>query len=146
MFFRVMEKIREPLVPLQIASQALGKADSVRKERRPFMARRGTVRKLLNKALATDVVCVLRYKRHYFSAAIPSAWKAGRSRIGEREPTTRRLLEEILAVEEEHADDLSRFPGRQLTRGGPPGRGAGAGFNGRPRPGRRPRDRIRRRR
>jgi bacterioferritin len=29
--------------------------------------------------------------------------------IGEKDPTTRRLLEEILAVEEEHADDLSDF-------------------------------------
>jgi bacterioferritin len=27
--------------------------------------------------------------------------------IGERDPTTRRMLEEILAVEEEHADDLT---------------------------------------
>jgi bacterioferritin len=26
--------------------------------------------------------------------------------LGDRDPTTRRLLEEILAVEEEHADDL----------------------------------------
>jgi bacterioferritin len=27
--------------------------------------------------------------------------------IGDKDPTTRRLMEEILAVEEEHADDLS---------------------------------------
>jgi len=27
--------------------------------------------------------------------------------IGEGDPTTRRMLEEILAVEEEHADDLA---------------------------------------
>jgi len=27
--------------------------------------------------------------------------------LGERDPTTRRMLEEILAVEEEHADDLT---------------------------------------
>jgi bacterioferritin len=26
--------------------------------------------------------------------------------VGDRDPTTRRLLEEILAVEEQHADDL----------------------------------------
>jgi bacterioferritin len=26
--------------------------------------------------------------------------------LGDRDPTTRRLMEEILAVEEEHADDL----------------------------------------
>jgi bacterioferritin len=29
--------------------------------------------------------------------------------IGEQDTTTRRLLEEILAVEEEHADDMSDF-------------------------------------
>jgi len=29
--------------------------------------------------------------------------------IGEQDSTTRRLLEEILAVEEEHADDLADF-------------------------------------
>lgn len=27
--------------------------------------------------------------------------------VGEADPTTRRLLEDILAMEEEHADDLS---------------------------------------
>jgi len=27
--------------------------------------------------------------------------------IGDKDPTTRRMLEEILAVEEEHADDLA---------------------------------------
>ena len=27
--------------------------------------------------------------------------------VGERDPTTRRLLEDILSVEEEHADDLT---------------------------------------
>ncbi len=29
--------------------------------------------------------------------------------IGDKDPTTRRILEEILAVEEEHADDMSDF-------------------------------------
>jgi bacterioferritin len=34
-----------------------------------YSADRGTVVKLLNEALATELVCVLRYKRHYFMAA-----------------------------------------------------------------------------
>src|SRR5258705_10052674 len=34
-----------------------------------YTADRETVVKLLNEALATELVCVLRYKRHYFMAA-----------------------------------------------------------------------------
>ena len=34
-----------------------------------YKADRGTVVKLLNEALATELVCVLRYKRHHFMAA-----------------------------------------------------------------------------
>src|SRR5688572_11395032 len=34
-----------------------------------YSADRETVVKLLNEALATEIVCVLRYKRHYFMAA-----------------------------------------------------------------------------
>jgi bacterioferritin len=138
-----------------------------------------TVLKLLNEALATELVCVLRYKRHYFMAkginsegvkaeflqhaneeqghadqiaarivqlngepnmnpdvlsknshaqyvegkdlldmikedlvaervAIDSYTEMIRY-IGEDDYTTRRMLEGILAVEEEHADDLSSF-------------------------------------
>jgi bacterioferritin len=144
-----------------------------------YRADRGTVLRLLNEALATEVVCVLRYKRHFFMArgmnAEPVAaefaehatqeqehadWLAerivqlggepdlnpdgiaGRSHseyveahtleemikenliaeriaidsykqmvdyVGDKDPTTRRLLEQILAVEEEHADDLADF-------------------------------------
>jgi bacterioferritin len=140
---------------------------------------RETVIKLLNEALATEIVCVLRYKRHYFMAqgihADPIASEflthaneeqghadqiAGRiiqlggapnfspegllSRshseyvegttlvdmikedlvaervaidsynemiryVGDKDVTTRRMLETILAVEEEHADDLASF-------------------------------------
>jgi bacterioferritin len=140
---------------------------------------RETVIKLLNEALATEIVCVLRYKRHYFMAqgihADPIAAEflqhaneeqghadqiAGRivqlggapnlnpdglltrshseyaegqnlidmikedlvaervaidsytemiRYIGENDITTRRMLESILAVEEEHADDLASF-------------------------------------
>ena len=34
-----------------------------------YAADRETVLKLLNEALATEIVCVLRYKRHYFMAS-----------------------------------------------------------------------------
>lgn len=135
--------------------------------------------KLLNEALATEIVCVLRYKRHYFMAkgidsgpvaneflehaqeeqghadqlaarivqlggapnfdpqglasrshaeyvegstlvemiredliaeriAIDSYGEMIRY-LAEDDPTTRRMLEEILAVEEEHADDLANL-------------------------------------
>jgi bacterioferritin len=144
-----------------------------------YRADRETVLKLLNEALATEIVCVLRYKRHYFMAqgihSDPIASEflahaneeqghadqiAGRivqlggspnfspegllSRshseyvegqnlvdmikedliaervaidsytdmiryIGDNDITTRRMLETILAVEEEHADDLVSF-------------------------------------
>jgi bacterioferritin len=141
-----------------------------------YAADREEVIRLLNGALATELVCYLRYKRHYFIAdgiqAEPIAAEflehatqeqqhadqiagrivqlggspdfspeglAARSHaqyveggslkdmvrenliaeriaiesyreiahyIGEKDPTTRRLMEEILATEEEHADDL----------------------------------------
>lgn len=137
---------------------------------------RDDVVKLLNGALATELVCVLRYKRHYFTAhgiaspriaeeflehANAEAGHADRiaerivqlggdpdfspdsltarshadydeskdlhkmltsnliaervavetyrqmiELLGDKDPTTRRLLEEVLADEEEHADDL----------------------------------------
>jgi bacterioferritin len=141
-----------------------------------YRADRATVIKLLNEALATEIVCVLRYRRHHFMAqgmnAEPVAAEflvhaneeqqhadqiAGRivqlngepnfspegllSRshaeyvegkdlvdmikedlvaervaidsyremvdyIGDKDTTTKRMLEGILAMEEEHADDL----------------------------------------
>lgn len=141
-----------------------------------YSADRETVVKLLNEALATEIVCVLRYKRHYFMASgihaegvaaeflehandeqghadqiaqrivqlqgepnfnpegllmrshaeyvegnsltemIQEDLVAERIAIdsyremityfGNDDPTSRRMLEEILAVEEEHADDL----------------------------------------
>jgi bacterioferritin len=144
-----------------------------------YRGNRETVIKLLNEALATEVVCVLRYKRHYFMAqgmnSDPIAAEflqhateeqghadqiAGRivqlggspnlnpdgllmrshseyvegqtlldmikedlvaeriaidsytemiRYIGDNDITTRRILESILAVEEEHANDLSSF-------------------------------------
>ena len=33
-----------------------------------YTADRGVVLRLLNEALATEIICVLRYKRHYFMA------------------------------------------------------------------------------
>ena len=141
-----------------------------------YSADRDTVIKLLNEALATEIICVLRYKRHYFMATGINAegvaaeflqhaneeqghadqiaqrivqlngepnfnpdglstrshaeYVEGNSLldmikedlVAERiaidsyreminyvntdDPTTRRMLEGILAMEEEHADDL----------------------------------------
>ncbi len=141
-----------------------------------YRADRETVVRILNEALATEIVCVLRYKRHYYMAAGIHAQAvaqeflqhaneeqghadqiaerivqlggepnfspeglASRSHseyvegttlvdmlkedlvaervaiesyseivryLGNDDPTTRRLMESILAVEEEHADDL----------------------------------------
>jgi bacterioferritin len=140
---------------------------------------RETVIKVLNDALATEIVCVLRYKRHFFMAKginsepvaaefeehareeqehadrigtrivqlggepdlnpsgllarSHSEYAEGKSLldmikedliaeriaidtysdiiryIGDKDPTTRRLLEEILEQEEEHADDLANM-------------------------------------
>ncbi len=142
-----------------------------------YRADRENVIKILNEALATEIVCVLRYKRHYFMASGINAqsvaeeflqhaneeqthadqiaqrivqlggepnfspeglatrshaeYVAGESLIemiredlvaeriaidsygevirylGNDDPTTRRMLEGILAMEEEHADDLA---------------------------------------
>jgi len=144
-----------------------------------YHADRDVVIKLLNEALATEIVCTLRYKRHYFMAKgihaegvaaefLEHATEeqqhadqiaarlvqlggepdfspdglASRSHaeyvegdtleemiredlvaeriaidsyreiityLAEKDPTTRRLLEEILAKEEEHADDLANL-------------------------------------
>jgi bacterioferritin len=142
-----------------------------------YAADRENVLRMLNEALATELVCVLRYKRHYFMAqgihAAPVAAEflehaneemahadliakrivelcgepnfspdglAARSHaeyvegdslksmirenlvaeriaiesyremiayLGDEDPTTQRMLKEILASEEEHADDLA---------------------------------------
>ncbi|MCU0950330.1 MAG: bacterioferritin [Burkholderiaceae bacterium] len=147
-----------------------------------YDADRDTVLRLLNEALATELVCTLRYKRHYFTAkgansaavaaeflehakeeeehadriaerivqlggepdfsphglaershaeyvegdsleqmirenlvaeriAIESYREIARY-LGDRDPTTRRLMEDILASEEEHADDLVDLMGQ----------------------------------
>ncbi len=140
---------------------------------------RETALKLLNEALATEIVCVLRYKRHYYAATglnsegvkaeflehaneeqqhadqlaeritqlggepnlnpegmlsrSHSEYVEGTSLVdmikedlvaeriaidsysemvrffGDRDPTSRRLMEEILAKEEEHANDLAEL-------------------------------------
>jgi bacterioferritin len=142
-----------------------------------YAAEREAVVKMLNEALATEIVCVLRYKRHYFMASgIHAASVAAEFRehatqemqhadsiakrivelggepnfspegladrshaeyvegkslkdmlkedlvaeriaiesyremigyLGGQDPTTQRMLKEILAMEEEHAEDLS---------------------------------------
>ena len=142
-----------------------------------YAAEREAVVKMLNEALATEIVCVLRYKRHYFMAsgihaasvaaeflehanqemahadslakrivelggepnfspeglsershaeyvegktlkdmikedlvAERIAIESYREMIGylaDQDPTTQRMLKEILAMEEEHAEDLS---------------------------------------
>lgn len=142
-----------------------------------YTANRDVVIKLLQTALATELVCVLRYRRHYYMAkglnsepvaaeflehaneeqdhadklalritqlggepdlnpdnltkSSHSEYKEGRGLqdmikedliaeriaidsyremieyVNSKDPTTRRMLEEILAKEEEHADDLS---------------------------------------
>jgi bacterioferritin len=142
-----------------------------------YAADRKTVLKILNEALATEIVCVLRYKRHYFMAnginaksvaaeflqhaneeqghadeiatrivqlgGAPnlspdglatrshSEYMEGENLVdmiqedlvaeriaidtyreiiqylGNDDPTTRRMMEGILAMEEEHAEDLS---------------------------------------
>jgi bacterioferritin len=154
-----------------------------------YRADRETVIRILNEALATEIVCVLRYKRHYFMAdgihaqavaaeflehaneeqghadqiahritqlggepnlnpegmltrshseyveganlldmiredlvaeriAIDSYSEIVRY-LGGNDPTTRRLMEEILAKEEEHADDLRTLI-ETLTKAGAP--------------------------
>lgn len=142
-----------------------------------YRADRETVIRILNEALATEIVCVLRYKRHFFMASginadsvaqeflqhaneeqqhadqiaarivqlggepnfspegllsrSHSEYVEGETLIdmiredlvaervaidsyremihylGDDDPTTRRMLEAILAMEEEHADDLA---------------------------------------
>jgi len=141
-----------------------------------YRADRATVIRLLNEALATEIVCVLRYRRHYFMASGINAQSVAQeflqhaneeqghadqiaqrivqlggapdlspaslltrshseyveganlldmikedlvaervaidsyremiAYLGSNDPTTRRMLEGILAMEEEHADDL----------------------------------------
>lgn len=149
-----------------------------------YRADLGRVINVLNAALATEIVCVLRYKRHYFTAAGMNSesvksefmqhateeqqhadWLAERITqlggkpnfnpvgltershseyvegsdlqsmirenlvaeriaiesyseiirwLGNDDPTTRKLIEDILKVEEEHADDMANLLARIL--------------------------------
>jgi bacterioferritin len=60
-----------------------------------YRADRETVVKLLNEALATEIVCVLRYKRHYFMAVGIHA-----------EPVAQEFLQHA-AEEQAHADEIA---------------------------------------
>src|SRR3954471_14065406 len=56
---------------------------------------RETVLKLLNEALATEIVCVLRYKRHYYMAS------------GIHSQAVTQEFQEHAAEEQEHADRIA---------------------------------------
>ncbi len=91
-----------------------------------YGADRERVIQVLNEVLATELVCYLRSKRHCFTAkglnatnaeaeflqhasdehvAIASYQEIIRS-LGNDDPMTRNMIETILAVEEEHAEDM----------------------------------------
>jgi len=70
-----------------------------------YRANRETVIKLLNEALATEIVCVLRYKRHYFMAQGIHA-----------EPIAAEFLQHA-NEEQGHADEIA---GRIVQLGGSP--------------------------
>jgi bacterioferritin len=172
--------------PRRRGSAFISDVETIRKRAREHMERgavtpnypegRLEICELLNEALATELVCVLRYKRHYFAARGSAGRQAAQEFLehaneeqqhadriaerivqlggdpdlnpstllarshsdydthedlrdmlqadlfaeriaietyremvrflGDRDPTSRRMMEEILAVEEEHADDL----------------------------------------
>ena len=60
-----------------------------------YRADRETVIKLLNEALATEIVCVLRYKRHYFMAT------------GIHAESVAKEFKQHAADEQEHADEIA---------------------------------------
>ncbi|MDN8611705.1 ferritin-like domain-containing protein [Variovorax ginsengisoli] len=176
--------VKERHEPLKLDQAAIDKASKSLEEGAvtpSYGPWRDDIVKLLNDALATELVCVLRYKRHYFTAsgeaspAIADEFLVhaneesahadkiaerivqlggepdfnpqtlqGRSHasydasldlqamvranliaeriaietyrqmivlIGDKDPTTRRMLEEILSDEEEHADELKDWLG-----------------------------------
>src|SRR5215468_4824865 len=61
-----------------------------------YRADRDTVIRLLNEALATEIVCVLRYKRHYFMAEGINA-----------QAVSQEFLEHA-NEEQQHADQIAR--------------------------------------
>ncbi len=101
-----------------------------------YLADRATVLRLLDESLATEIVCVLRYRRHHFMARGIHSQSVAQEfldhsneeqghadqiaeriaidsyrdiivYLGDQDSTTRRMLEGILAVEEQHADELA---------------------------------------
>src|SRR5689334_17978653 len=60
-----------------------------------YKADRETVLKLLNEALATEIVCVLRYKRHYYMAS------------GIHSQAVMQEFQEHAAEEQDHADRIA---------------------------------------
>jgi len=176
----------KPAADLGNSSRFISDIETIRARARQHMERgavtpdypegRAQICQLLNEALATELVCVLRYKKHYYSARgsagrqaaveflehaneeqqhadqiaeriaqlggepdLDPATLLSRSHseydahdslramleadlfaervaiesyremiryFGDRDPTSRRMMEEILATEEEHADDL----------------------------------------
>jgi|SRR5438105_4635296 len=70
-----------------------------------YGADRDTVLKMLNDALATEIVCVLRYKRHYFMAQ------------GLSSESVKEEFKEHAAEEQEHADRIAE---RIVQLGGAP--------------------------
>lgn len=95
-----------------------------------YKTKSGVVMYLLHEVLATEIVCVLRYKRHYFAAtgiSSESVWQSLKSSMlndliaqriaidrcremicrADDDPASRRMLEGILASEKEHAEDLT---------------------------------------
>src|SRR5581483_1491646 len=103
-----------------------------------YLADRQAVIRILNEVLATEIVCVLRYMRHYYMATGIHAQAIAQEclehakeeqshadLVAERiavesyneiirylandDPTSRVVLEQILAKEEQHADDMRKL-------------------------------------
>jgi bacterioferritin (cytochrome b1) len=69
---------------------------------------------VLNEVLATEIVCWMRYSRPAISVTenlaaervVIAIYEKIIRWLGDGDATTRRMLEDILADEEEHADDI----------------------------------------
>ena len=70
-----------------------------------YSANRAVVIKLLNEPLATERVCVLRYRRHHFMASGLNSQSVAQECL--QHSTTQRMFEDILAMKEQHAEDLA---------------------------------------
>lgn len=67
---------------------------------------REAIIQLLSEALATELVRMLKANLIAERVAIES-YREMIAYVGERDPTTHRMLKEILAKEEEHAEDIA---------------------------------------